>query len=173
MSKDAKIPTGIMKIREVIKALRHDVREGKMPKLVLKRIVHCMEEVYDKRLQSQIDYPLPYILLLSFLAVLSGAEKWTEMQSFAETYKKKLNGIMPQYKKNGVPSHDTFRAVFGMIEPDCLQRAVIVFVVEELNQIKKALKIEDGKALRHFAVDGKEQTGTGRKYGTEIGRAHV
>lgn len=165
MREEAKMPTAIMKIREVIKNIRHDVRIGKMPKIVFKRIIHCMGEVRDVRVQEQIDYPLPYILLLSFLAVLSGAEKWTEMEYFAETYKPKLNGIMPKFKSLGVPSHDTFRRVFGLIDPDCLQRATALFVTEELSQIKKVLGIKE--KLRHLSVDGKEQNGTGRKYGTD------
>lgn len=165
MGKETKTPTPIVKIREVIRDIRHDVREGKMPKMVFKRIVHCMSEVQDRRMEGRVEYPLPYILLLAFLAVLSGAEKWTEIEYFAETYKRKLNGILPQYKVIGVPSHDTFERVFGLISPDCLQRATAVFVAEELNQIKKALGIKE--KMRHVAIDGKEQNGTGRKYRTD------
>jgi len=160
-----RVPTVIMKIREAIKDIRHDVREGKMPKTVFRRIIICMEDVNDAR-REDIDYPLPYILLMAFLAVLSGADSWVDMEIFTESYKKKFNGIMPQYKKIGVPSHDTFRRVFGLINPDDLQRATTLFVVEELNQIRKVLGIkEDG--MRHLALDGKEQRGTGRKYGTD------
>jgi len=154
-----------MQIREVIKDLRHDVREGKMPKIVLKRIINCMEDVKDVR-RKDIDYPLAYILLMAFLAVLSGAETWVDMQIFTETYKKKFNGIMPQYKNIGTPSHDTFRRVFGLIDPDDLQRATTVFVVEEMDLIKQALGIGE-TGMRHYAIDGKEQRGTGRKYGTD------
>ena len=161
----SKIPTVIMKIREAIKDIHHDVREGKMPKTVLKRIIVCMEDVKDVR-RNDIDYPLPYILLMAFLAVLSGANSWVDMEIFTESYKKKFNGIMPQYKEIGVPSHDTFRRVFGLINPDDLQRATTLFVVEELNRIRKVLGIKEN-GIRHLALDGKEQRGTGRKYGTD------
>jgi len=80
-----------------------------------------MEEIGDSRLQGLIDYPLPYILLVSFLAVLSGAETWVDMQTFTTAYKTKLNGILPEYKIIGVPSDDTFRRVFGIIKPEELQ----------------------------------------------------
>ena len=159
-------PTAIMRIREVIKDIRHDVREGKMPKIVLKRIVSCMEEVKDKRAENMTDYPLGYILLLAFLAIMSGAEKWSEMEIFAETYKKKLNGIMPQYKKLDTPSHDTFRRVLGLIAPDDLHRATTAFLLEEFSRLKKVFGIEE-KGMRQLCIDGKEQKGTGRKYGTD------
>ena len=163
--KKAKILTPIMKIREVIKEIRIDARTEKVPRVVLKRIVSCMEEVEDRRVQASIEYPLPYILLLSFLAILSGAETWAEMETFTEAYKTKLNGILPKYKGIGVPSHDTFRRVFGLINPEGLQMATSLFLVQEVSQLKKALGLGE-PALRHLSVDGKEQRGTGRKYGT-------
>lgn len=164
--KSNKLPTPIMKIREVIKEIRFDARTEKVPKVVLKRIVSCMEDVKDIRVQVYIDYPLPYILLLSFLAVLSGAEGWADMETFSEAYKTKLNGILPQYKNIGVPSHDTFRRVFGIVSPEELQMATSQFLVREISSLKKALGIEE-KGFRHLSLDGKEQKGTGRKYGTE------
>jgi predicted transposase YbfD/YdcC len=124
-----------------------------------------MEGVADVR-RKDITYPLPYILLMAFLAVLSGAESWVDMQIFTESYKKKFNGIMPQYKKVGVPSHDTFRRVFGLINPDDLQQATTAFVTEELELLKRVFGIGE-KGMRHYAIDGKEQRGTGRKYGTD------
>ena len=159
------MPTPIIKIREVIKEVRFDVRTERVPRVVLKRIVSCMEGVGDGRVQGMIDYPLPYILLLSFLAVLSGAEGWTDMEDFSNAYKTKLNGILPQYKIIAVPSHDTFRRVFGIVRPEDLQEATAAFVVQEIGQMKKALGIGD-EGPRHLALDGKEQNGTGRKYGT-------
>ena len=88
------------------------------------------------------------------------------MEDFSASYKKKLNGILPQYKKLAVPSHDTFRRVFGIIATDDLQKATASFLLQEMCQIKKALGIEDG-GMRHLSLDGKEQNGTGRKYGTD------
>jgi len=159
------IPHPIIKIREVIKEIRFDVRTGKVPRAVLTRIVSCMGDVSDSRARGRIEYPLPYILLLAFLAVLSGAESWNDMQTFSKAYKTKLNGILPHYKKIAVPSHDTFRRVFGMIKPEELQMATSMFLVQEISQLKNALGIED-TGLNHIGIDGKEQKGTGRKYGT-------
>ena len=164
--KQQKISSPILMIREVIKDLNFDARTERVPRVILKRIVCCMEEVNDNRKQGMIDYPLPYILLLAFLAILSGAETWVDMETFSQAYKTKLNGILPQYKKIGTPSHDTYRRVIGLINPLELQMATSLFLVQELDQLKKALGIED-KGKRHYSLDGKEQKGTGRKYGTD------
>jgi len=160
------IPTPIIRIREIIKDIRFDARTERIPRVVLKRIVSCMEEVGDIRSPGMIDYPLPYILLLAFLAILSGAESWVDMQTFTASYKVKLNGILPQYKGIPVMSHDTFRRVFGIIKPEELQAATSKFVVQQVSQMKEALGIKDA-GLRHLGLDGKEQKGTGRLYGTD------
>ena len=160
-----RIATPIMKIREVIKEIKFDARTEKVPRAVLKRIVSCMENVGESRKEGMITYPLAYLLLLSFLAVLSGAEAWVDMESFSKSYKTKLNGILPSYKKAKIPSHDTFRRVLGFVEPEELQRATSAFLVQEIGQMKKALGIQDA-GRRHLSLDGKEQNGTGRKYGT-------
>jgi predicted transposase YbfD/YdcC len=53
----------------------------------------------------------------------------------------------------------------GIIEPKELQIVTSMFLVREIEQLKKALGITSGE-LRHISLDGKEQKGTGRKYGT-------
>ena len=161
-----KVPTPIVKIREIIKDIRIDALTARTPRVVLKRIVSCMESVGDVRVQGMIDYPLPYILLLAFLAVLSGADSWADMENFSKEYKTRLNGILPEYKGVAVPSHDTFRRVFGIMIPEDLQNATAAFLLSEICQMKKALGIEDD-GMRHLGLDGKEQNGTGRKYGTD------
>jgi len=161
----SKLSKPIVQIREVIKDIRFDAREKRVPRVVLKRFISCVEGVSDKRDSDRIDYPLAYVLLLAFLAVLSGADGWVDMEEFSIAYKKKLNGILPRYKKIAVPSHDTFRRVMGLLKPEELQLAVSSFLVTEMEQLKKALGIEQS-GLRHLGLDGKEQRGSGRKYNT-------
>jgi predicted transposase YbfD/YdcC len=154
-----------MKIREVIKNIHLDVRDERVPRVVLIRFIHCVDGVSDKRNPGMIDYPLAYVLLLAFLAVLSGANSWVDMEEFSNAYKRKLNGILPRFKKMAVPSHDTFRRVMGLLKPEELQFAVSSFLSDEMEQLKRALGIEE-KGLRHYGLDGKEQKGSGRKYNT-------
>jgi hypothetical protein len=125
----------ILNIRDVIKNIRMDARDEKIPKSVLKRFVHCIDTVSDTRVLRMVTYPLKYILLLSFLAVLSGADDWVDMYTFSLSYKTKLNGIFPEYKTVDVLSHDTFRRVMGLIDPWELQRAVAAFMLDELGQV--------------------------------------
>ena len=123
-----------------------------------------MRDVPDARLKGMIDYPLYEILVIAFLAVLAGASGWTDMMMFGKKKKKWLKKFLPL--QNGIPSHDTFRTVFSLIDPVTLEQSTVCFILERLAKIKKALNLSaEGK--RHICVDGKEERGTGRKYGTD------
>ena len=83
----------------------------------------------------------------------------------------------------GVPSHDTFQRVFGLIEQSQLQEITVMYletimdkIKTELEEIQKAKwennaseqesKNESNEQLRHLSIDGKEERGTGRKHRT-------
>jgi predicted transposase YbfD/YdcC len=118
------------------------------------------KQVPDKRLQGMIEYPLKEILLVAFFAVLSGAERWTEMAMFGQV---RVSWFRTFLKfKNGVPSHDTFRRVFSLISPKVLQGLTVDFLMENMNRIKASLGIQDN-GVRLINIDGKQANGTGRK----------
>jgi predicted transposase YbfD/YdcC len=160
------LATPLLEIREVLKGIQIESTDGKMPKAVLKRFIHCIDQVSDPRKEGMIEYPLTYVIVLAFLSVLGGADGWSEICAFSLSYKTKLNGIIPGYKAYKIPSDDTFRRVMGLFKPEEFQRAVTEFMVDEITQIKKILGIADNMP-RLINVDGKEQKGTGRKYNTD------
>lgn len=142
---------------------RIDIKPGNSTpsKITIKRFIRLFKNVDDSRLQGMIDYELVEILLITFLAVLGNASTWAEIARFAKQKQKWLKKFLKL--KNGIPSHDTFRRVFSLIDTKSLQQATVSFLIENLNAIKKSLGMkEDG--YRQICVDGKEQKGTGRKY---------
>lgn len=133
------------------------------PKAVLRRFVRLFRSVGDSRLDGMVEYPLVEILLIAFLAVLANASTWTDIAHFAESKKRWLKKFIPL--KNGVPSHDTFRRVFSLMDPLSLQHATVTFLMENMAALRRCLSLPtDGYRL--ICVDGKEEKGTGRKYGT-------
>lgn len=142
-----------------------DYDKIKTPYKAIKRFVKLLdEEVNDARLQGMIEYPLNEILLLAFLAILSGASSWADLERFGNSKLKFLRKFLPF--KNGTPSHDTFRRVFSLIDPKELEKATVVFVMDFFEKVKKTLKLKfEGKD--QIIVDGKEACSSGRNYGTE------
>lgn len=159
------------KINHFIASYRESMLQAGLPdvsagatKAVLRRFLSIFKEIDDTRVQGMIEYPLEEIILITFLAVLGNASTWNEIERFATVKEKWLKKFLKL--KNGVPSHDTFRRVFGLIDKDELQDATVQFLLANLQEIKRSLKIKD-TGLRQICIDGKEQRGTGRKYAYE------
>lgn len=137
--------------------------DAKPPKVVLRRFVRLFRNVDDSRIASMTDYPLVEILLIAFLAILANASTWNEIMLFGRSKQRWLKKFIPL--KHGIPSHDTFRRVFSLIDSDSLQGATVGFLMENMDAIRRSLGLSlDGYRL--ICIDGKEENGTGRKYGT-------
>ena len=160
----AKINHFIAEYKDCIRTTGIKPGDNTPPKLVIRRFLRLFKEIDDARLQGMIAYPLSEILLIAFLAILGNASKWDEIEDFGNAHKRWLKKFLKL--KNGVPSHDTFRRVFSLIDPEQLQKATVSFLIENMTAIKRTLGIKDD-GYRLICVDGKEETGTGRKYDTE------
>lgn len=159
----AKLNGIILEIKEKFQLSGMPEEQRKPPKVVLRRFVRIFNEVEDSRKDGMTTYPLVEILLIAFLAVLSNAATWKEITTFGLAKKRWLKKFIPL--QNGIPSHDTFRRVFGMIDSQTLQTAIVYFLTENMNAIRRSLGLKAERRL--ICVDGKEQRGTGRKYGTD------
>jgi predicted transposase YbfD/YdcC len=62
--------------------------------------------------------------------------------------------------RHGIPSHDTFRRVLALVDPEQLQRATVSFLLENIECVKRAFGI--GGGTKHYCVDGKTARGSGR-----------
>lgn len=133
-----------------------------IPKKPVKRLLNLFKTVEDTRLERNTYYPLHEILMIAFFAILSGAKTWIDIEEYGIIKEKWLRHFMAL--EYGTPSHDTFRRVFALIDPEHLQKATTTFLIDNMRIIKRAFKIKsDG--LRQYCVDGKEAKGTGRNPG--------
>lgn len=74
----------------------------------------CFAELHDPRVQGRCDHRLIDILAISLLAVMCGAEDWPDLQEFGQRRQAWLRTFLELPK--GIPSHDTFRRVLGMLD---------------------------------------------------------
>ena len=110
------------------------------------------------------DYPLVEVILIAFLAILANASTWEEIAEFGRSKQRWLKKFVRL--KNGIPSHDTFRRVFSLVNTDTLQTVTVEFLTENISAIRRSLGLP-GDGYRHICIDGKEENGTGRKYGSD------
>ena len=155
----------LLSYNEALGEFSIDYDKIKTPYKAIKRFVKLLdEEVNDTRLQGMIEYPLNEILLIAFLAILSGANSWGDLERFGNSKLKFLRKFLPF--KNGTPSHDTFRRVFSLIDPKELEKATVIFVMDFFEKVKKTLKLKfEGKD--QIVVDEKEARSSGKNYGTD------
>jgi len=162
--KMAKIYRPILEYKDILLSTGITSGDYSPPKKTIKRFLRLFKQIDDQRIAGMIDYPLTEIILIAFLSILANASTWLEIEIFGNTKEKWLRKFLKL--KNGIPSHDTFRRVFALIDPIQMEIATVNFLMENMENIKKSLKITDG-GHRLICVDGKEEKGTGRKYGTD------
>jgi len=116
-------------------------------KTVAQSFSAIVKEIDDPRTWTgAIEYPLEEILFVSLSAVISGAESYPDFEAFGKAQLKWLKDYFPF--KHGIPSHDTFRRVFNLLEPKSFEKAYRFFV--------ESLKI---RTTKHIAIDGKASRG--------------
>jgi predicted transposase YbfD/YdcC len=111
----------------------------------------CFAELRDPRVQGRCDHLLIDILAITLLAVMCGGEDWPDMEEFGKRRHAWLKSFL-QLRK-GIPSHDTFRRVLGML--DRKQFAACLF------QWTQALHEATGGKV--IAIDGKTARRSFRK----------
>jgi len=165
---------GIMKViaafKEIASNLEFNIENT--PVKPIKRLLRLFNGVEDMRVTARITYPLGELLLIAFLAILAGADTFVSIEVYCKPRAKLLRRFT---KFNGlIPSHDTFRRVFSLLDPEALQKVIVAYLLDNVKIMRRSFGIdEDG--LRHLCVDGKTANGTGRLIGTdrEIPKIHT
>ena len=86
------------------------------PKHPAKSLLDHFSSLPDPRIERHKDHLLCDILLISILAMLCDAQCFTEFEAFG---KAKLDWLRTFLKlPHGIPSHDTFRRVFCLLDPE-------------------------------------------------------
>ncbi|MDR2556310.1 MAG: ISAs1 family transposase [Bacteroidales bacterium] len=101
----------------------------------------------DPRVERGKRHNLLDIIILSVLAVLSGAESYDSIEDFGKTNLAFLKQFLSL--KNGIPSHDTINRVFQALNPDRFEKCFIAWTqgLKETGAIERVIAI-DGKTLR-------------------------
>src|SRR3974390_829578 len=93
--------------------------------------LHYFSELPDHRQPGKVDYPLPEVLLLILLAVLAGAETFTDIARFGERKIELLRRFRPYV--NGTPSHDHLGDIFATLDAKAFQRCFVAWVAAMTN----------------------------------------
>src|SRR5215204_6512639 len=85
----------------------------------IESLVRHLGVVEDPRCQGKIEHRQIDILVIAVCAVIACAESWDDI---ALDGRNKLGWLQSFLTlANGIPSHDTFRRVFRLIDPDAFE----------------------------------------------------
>ena len=110
--------------------------------------LHYFSDLPDYRQPGKVEYPLPEALLLILLAVLAGAETFTDIARFGEKKLELLRRFRPF--KNGTPAHDHLGDIFATLDPQAFHRCFVAWVAARTNTPVELISL-DGKTSRRSA----------------------
>lgn len=105
-----------------------------------------LSEINDPRVERTKWHKLIDILVIAVCATICGAESFPDMEEFGKDREEWLRTFLAL--ENGIPSHDTFRRVFILIEGQEFQRAFMRWVESVSELTNKEVVGIDGKHLR-------------------------
>jgi predicted transposase YbfD/YdcC len=107
--------------------------------------LHHFKDLRDPRQQGKVSYPLDEILLLCLLAVLAGAECFTEIALFGT---KKLE-FLRRFRafKDGTPAHDHLGDILAVLDAEQFQRCFVAWVAA-VSGVPAGVIAIDGKTVR-------------------------
>jgi len=110
-----------------------------------KTLFERVEGIKDPRREHKKLHLLKDILVIAVCAAICGADNWEEIAEFGESKREWLATFLEL--ENGIPSHDTFRRVFMLLDNIELKTLFIEWLSSAVSLSKGSLVNIDGKNL--------------------------
>ena len=112
--------------------------------------------VEDPRTSNATRHNLHEMLMIALLCVICGGQTCTDMALFGRSKEQFLRRFM--VLGNGIPSHDAFSALFRILDPDCLNRALLRLAKGWSERLGPDVIAIDGKTLRRSFEDAAKRS---------------
>ena len=112
---------------------------------MLEALITELEAIEDPRCGWKVEHRLIDVLVIAVCAVLGEAESFEDIALYGRGKEGWLRRFLAL--PNGIPSHDTFRRVLMLVDPDAFERCFLSWV--------RAVFRPEGDAPRQVAIDGK------------------
>jgi predicted transposase YbfD/YdcC len=106
----------------------------------------------DPRQLIKVVYPLEEVLLLSLLAVLAGAETFTDIARFGENKLDLLRRFRPF--RNKTPTHDRLGEIFAALDAERFQQCFVAWVASFTGIATEVIAIDGKTSRRAFRKKG-------------------
>ncbi len=122
----------------------------------------CFGGLKDPRVVGRCDHLLLDIIAITLLGVMCGAEDWPDVEQFGQSRHEWLKTFLEL--PNGIPSHDTFGRVFGLLDrkqfPACLfqwtqaihEATGGTLIAIDGKTLRRSFAKKSGKAMLHLVT---------------------
>ena len=124
-------------------------------------ILDHFAELDDPRREQGRIHRLDEIIFIATCAVLCGADNWVQIADYGRSKIDWLRTFLTL--PGGIPSHDTFRRVFCLLDPLQFQRCFYSWIAALMARKGLTPLVPNPPALTPIAIDGKTQRGSARR----------
>ena len=118
---------------------------------MLRELLECLGAVDDPRETGKVEHRLIDVLAIAVCAVLANAESFEDIALYGRSKRAWLSRFLEL--RGGIPSHDTFRRVLMLIDPQQFERGFLAWTRQAFDPGSE--DGADGDAPVQIAVDGK------------------
>src|SRR4028118_1128780 len=122
--------------------------------MAIERLVGHFGAVADPRCRGKVEHRLTDILVIAVCAVIACAGRLNDIALYGRSKLAWLRTFLAL--PNGIPSHDTFRRVFMLIDPEAFEAGFTAWAGSLAAGFDREVVAIDGKTLRR---SGERETG--------------
>jgi predicted transposase YbfD/YdcC len=113
---------------------------------MIEGLAACFTGLEDPRETRRCDHQLVDILAIAVCAVVACAESWEDIELYGRSKQAWLETFLAL--PNGIPSHDTFRRVFMLLDPDAFEACFTRWAQSLAVGAEREVVAVDGKTVR-------------------------
>jgi len=122
----------------------------------IEKLGQYLVAVEDPRCSGKVEHRLVEVLVIAVCAVIACAESWDDIALYGRSKLAWLRTFLDL--PNGIPSHDTFRRVFMLIDPDAFEAGFAAWVGSLADRFEREVVAIDGKTVRRSFDHGRDQS---------------
>ena len=113
---------------------------------MIEGLAACFAGLADPRETRRCDHRLTDILAIAVCAVIACAESWEDIELYGRSKRAWLETFLEL--PNGIPSHDTFRRVFMLLDPEAFEACFAAWAQSLAVGLEREVVAVDGKTVR-------------------------
>ncbi|SNS08657.1 ISAs1 family transposase [Hymenobacter mucosus] len=122
---------------------------------MLSHLLASFATLPDPRCAGRTRHRLLDILVIAVCAVVAGAETWVDIAYYGQLKQSWLATFLDL--PGGIPSHDTFRRVFSLLDPQQVEQCFRQWMATVAPPLPREVVAVDGKTLRRSFDRGRAQ----------------